>query len=107
MGALAAAEFIVAVGDLSTFASPDHLAAYAGLAPVARDSGKRVANLRRPQRYNRRLRHVFYMSSLSTLRMNGPNRDLLPAQTRRRTQAPAGVDSPRPPPCRRAVGAAA
>ncbi|WP_189194310.1 transposase [Micromonospora fulviviridis] len=49
-------------------ASPDHLAAYAGLAPVARDSGKRVANLRRPQRYNRRLRHVFYMSSLSTLR---------------------------------------
>ncbi|MET8462309.1 transposase [Micromonospora zamorensis] len=74
MGALAAAEFIVAVGDLSTFASPDHLAAYAGLAPVARDSGKRVANLRRPQRYNRRLRHVFYMSSLSTLRMNGPPR---------------------------------
>ena len=66
---------IVAVGDLSTFASPDHLAAYAGLAPVARDSGKRVGNLRRPQRYNRRLRHVFYMSSLSTLRMNGPNRD--------------------------------
>ncbi|MFI7574029.1 IS110 family transposase [Micromonospora sp. NPDC049497] len=75
MGALAAAEFVVAVGDLSTFASPDHLAAYAGLAPVARDSGKRVANLRRPQRYNRRLRHVFYMSSMSTLRMNGPNRD--------------------------------
>ncbi|MET7970876.1 transposase [Micromonospora sp. NPDC005305] len=75
MGALAAAEFIVAVGDLSTFASPDHLAAYAGLAPVARDSGKRVANLRRPQRYNRRLRHVFHMSSLSTLRMNGPSRD--------------------------------
>ena len=65
MGALAAAEFIVAVGDLSTFASPDYLAAYAGLAPVARDSGKRVANLRRPRRYNRRLRHVFYMSSLS------------------------------------------
>ncbi|MFG1661342.1 IS110 family transposase [Micromonospora chersina] len=75
MGALAAAQFIVAVGDLSTFASPDHLAAYAGLAPVARDSGKRAANLRRLQRYNRRLRHVFYMSSLSTLRMNGPNRD--------------------------------
>ncbi|MFC0503551.1 hypothetical protein [Micromonospora costi] len=41
---------------------------------MARDSGKRVANLRRPQRYNRWLRHVFYMSSLSTLRMNRPNR---------------------------------
>ncbi|WP_435870659.1 transposase [Micromonospora musae] len=37
--ALVAAEFIVAVGDLSTFVSPDHLAEYAGLAPVTRDSG--------------------------------------------------------------------
>nr|WP_325050681.1 DUF664 domain-containing protein [Micromonospora musae] len=33
--ALVAAEFIVAVGDLSTFVSPDHLAEYAGLAPVS------------------------------------------------------------------------
>jgi transposase len=33
MGALVAAEFAVAVGDLSTFAGPDQLAAYAGLAP--------------------------------------------------------------------------
>ncbi|MEV4623831.1 transposase [Asanoa sp. NPDC049573] len=69
MGALAAAEFTVAVGDLSTFASPDHLAAYAGLAPAARDSGKRSGNLRRPQRYNRRLRHVFYMAALATLHL--------------------------------------
>ncbi|MFI2652808.1 transposase [Micromonospora fulviviridis] len=42
---------MVAVGDLSTFVSPDHLAACAGLAPVARGFGRRVANLRRPQRY--------------------------------------------------------
>jgi transposase len=75
IGTLAAAEFTVAVGDLSTFASPDHLAAYAGLAPVARDSGRRTGNLRRPRRYHRRLRHVFYMSALTTLRSDGPNRD--------------------------------
>jgi transposase len=74
MGPLVAAEFTVAVGDLSTFPSPDHLAAYAGLAPVPRDSGKRVGNLHRPQRYNRRLRHVFYMSALTTLKSDGPNR---------------------------------
>ena len=74
MGPLVAAEFTVAVGDLSTFPSPDHLAAYAGLAPVPRDSGKRVGNLHRPQRYNRRLRHVFYMSALTTLKTDGPNR---------------------------------
>ena len=74
MGTLAGAEFTVAVGDLSTFASADHLAAYAGLAPVARDSGRRSGNLRRPQRYNRRLRHVFYLSALATLKTDGPNR---------------------------------
>ncbi|WP_407937867.1 transposase [Micromonospora viridifaciens] len=41
MGALAA-EFVVTVGDVPTLASPDHLAAYAGSTPVARDSGKRA-----------------------------------------------------------------
>jgi transposase len=45
MGPLVAAEFTVAVGDLSTFPSADHLAAYAGLAPVPRDSGKRTGNM--------------------------------------------------------------
>ena len=31
------AEFLVAAGDLSAFSSADHLAAYAGLVPAARD----------------------------------------------------------------------
>lgn len=75
MGAIMTAEFTVAVGDLSTFANPDKLAAYAGLAPMPRDSGKRVGNLQRPRRYNRRLRHVFYMSALTTMRLPGPGRD--------------------------------
>jgi transposase len=48
MGSLVAAEFVVAVGDLSTFATPDQLAAYAGLVPVPNDSGRRTGNLRRP-----------------------------------------------------------
>lgn len=75
MGTLVAAEFAVAVGDLSTFAGPDQLASYAGLAPVPRDSGKRTGNLHRPQRYSRRLRHAFYMAALTTIRFDGPNRD--------------------------------
>jgi transposase len=41
MGRLMAAEFTVAVGDLSIIPSADHVTAYAGLAPVPRDSGKR------------------------------------------------------------------
>jgi hypothetical protein len=38
--------FLVCVGDVSAFESADRLAAYAGLVPAARDSGKRVGNRR-------------------------------------------------------------
>lgn len=75
MGPLVAAEFAVAVGDLSTFAGPNQLAAYAGLAPVARDSGKRSGNLHRPQRYHRPLRRAMFMAALTTIRFDGPNRE--------------------------------
>ncbi len=48
MGPILGAEFLVAVGDVvSAFGSADRLAAYAGLVPAARDSGKRVSNHRR------------------------------------------------------------
>ncbi len=46
MGPILGAEFLVAVGDIRAFESADRLAAYAGLVPVARDSGKRVGNHR-------------------------------------------------------------
>jgi hypothetical protein len=35
---------------------------------VPRDSGKISGNLRRPQRYNRRLQRVFYISALFSIR---------------------------------------
>lgn len=50
------------------------LASYAGLAPVPKDSGRITGNLRRPKRYNRRLRRVFYLAALSSLRADGPSR---------------------------------
>lgn len=68
------AEFLAAIGDLSWFASADHLAAYAGLAPVPNDSGKRTGRLHRPQRYNRALRRVFYMSALTSIRCDPTSR---------------------------------
>jgi transposase len=40
------AEFLVAVGEMRAFESAERLAAYAGLVPAARDSGKRVGNRR-------------------------------------------------------------
>lgn len=36
------AEFLAVVGDPALLESPDQLAAWAGLAPVAKDSGKRT-----------------------------------------------------------------
>jgi transposase len=69
------AEFLVATGgNLTTFATPGRLASYAGLVPVPRDSGRITGNLRRPKRYNRRLRRVFYMAALSSIRADGPSR---------------------------------
>lgn len=47
MGLVLGAEFVVSVGDIrASFESADRLAAYAGLVPAARDSGKRVGKHR-------------------------------------------------------------
>jgi transposase len=69
------AEFLVVTrGDLASFATAGRLASYAGLVPVPKDSGRVTGNLRRPKRYNRRLRRVFYLAALSSLRADGPSR---------------------------------
>jgi transposase len=69
------AEFLVITGgDLASFATAGRLASYAGLVPVPKDSGRITGNLRRPKRYNRRLRRVFYLAALSSLRADGPSR---------------------------------
>lgn len=63
-------------GDLATaFGTPDRLAAYAGLAPVPRDSGRVRGNLHRPQRYHRGLRRVFYLAAqTASNRPDSPSR---------------------------------
>jgi transposase len=74
LGPVLGAQFLAAVGDIGNFRDADHLAAFAGLAPVPRDSGQRVGNLKRPKHYSRTLRQVFYMSALTSLKFDGPNR---------------------------------
>ena len=68
MGSILGAEFLVAVGDIGTFESADRLAAYAGLVPAARDSGKRVGNDKRMRGGNKILKRVFYQSAFASLR---------------------------------------
>lgn len=75
MGPILGAEFLAVVGDLSGYADAGRLASHAGLVPVPRDSGRRTGNNRRPQRYSRRLRWLFYMSAQSAMIHPGPSRD--------------------------------
>jgi transposase len=68
MGPRLGAEFLVAVGNLAAFPNPDKLAAYAGLAPVSRDSGKAQGRLRRARGGNRSLKRVFYQAAFASLK---------------------------------------
>lgn len=75
LGPILGAEFVVATsGDLAAFTTSGRLASYAGLVPVPQDSGRVTGNLRRPKRYNRKLRRVFYMAALSSIKSSGPSR---------------------------------
>jgi transposase len=75
MGFRLGAEFLAAVGDPALIGSADQLAAWAGLAPVSRDSGKRTGRLHTPKRYSRRLRRVMYMPALTAIRCDPASRD--------------------------------
>lgn len=91
IGVLLGAEFLAATGgDMTAFASADHLAGFAGLAPAPHDSGKRSGNLHRPKRYHRRLQRVFYMSAMISIRCNPDSRiyyDRKRAEGKRHNQA--------------------
>jgi transposase len=90
MGPILGAEFLVAVGDISAFSSADRLAAYAGLVPAARDSGKRVGNNKRMRGGNKVLKRVFYQSAFSSLRSAPESRAFYErkrAEGKRHTQA--------------------
>lgn len=76
MGPILGAQFLAATGGrpLDAFASSSRLASYAGLVPVPKDSGRVNGNYRRPKRFNRVLRQVFYMMALSSIRPEGPSK---------------------------------
>jgi transposase len=74
MGPILGSEFLVSAGNLCAFESADQLAAYAGLVPVAHDSGKRTGNNRRMRGGNKVLKRVFYQSSFASLRSSPESR---------------------------------
>lgn len=68
------AELLAAIGQLELIGSADRLAAYAGLSPVANDSGKRTGRLRTPVRYHRALRRAMYLAALTAIRCSPHDR---------------------------------
>jgi transposase len=90
MGTVLGSEFLVCVGDLSAFESADKLAAYAGLAPAAHDSGKRTGNDHRMRGGNKVLKRAFYQSAFASLRSSPESRayyDRKRREGKRHTQA--------------------
>jgi transposase len=90
IGPILGAEFLVAVGDICAFESADQLAAYAGLVPASRDSGKRVGNNKRMRGGNKTLKRVFYQSAFASLRSAPESRvfyDRKRTEGKRHTQA--------------------
>jgi transposase len=91
IGDVLGAEFLAVVGgSLTGFASADHLAGYAGLAPAPHDSGYRTGNLHRPQRYNRQLQRIFYTSAMISIQHSPASKayyNRKRAQGKRHTQA--------------------
>jgi transposase len=91
IGTLLGAEFLAATGgDMTFFATPDRLAAFAGLAPAPRDSGRIRGNLHRPKRYHRGLNRVFYYSAMISIRTCPDSRrfyDRKRAEGKKHTQA--------------------
>jgi transposase len=68
VGSRTAVELLRTVGDGSTFASAGHIAAYAGLAPTTRQSGRTIKGEHQARRGNRALRGALYISAFASLK---------------------------------------
>jgi transposase len=68
VGARTAVALLLTLGDGSTFASAGHLAAYAGLAPVTRQSGRSIRGESQPRRGNRALKSALHLSAFASLK---------------------------------------
>ncbi|WP_037600031.1 IS110 family RNA-guided transposase [Streptacidiphilus rugosus] len=91
VGSTLGAEFLAAIGgSLAAFPTADRLAAFAGVTPAPKDSGKVSGNLHRPQRYHRGLQRVFYTSALISIQRDPNSRtyyDRKRAEGKRHVQA--------------------
>jgi transposase len=67
IGARTGARILTEIGDVTRFPTPGHLAAYAGLAPVTKQSGRSINGEHRSRRGNHRLKNALWLSSFCSL----------------------------------------
>jgi transposase len=67
IGVRTGARILLEVGDGTAFASPGHLAAYAGLAPVTRRSGSSIRGEHPPKDGNKQLKRAFFLAAFASL----------------------------------------
>jgi transposase len=68
IGPRTGARILAEIGDGSSFANGGKLAAYAGLAPVSRQSGTSLAGETRSRRGNHRLKNAMFLAAFASLR---------------------------------------
>ena len=67
IGVRTGARILLEVGDGSAFATPGHLAAYAGLAPITRRSGSSIRGEHPPKGGNKQLKRAFFLAAFAAL----------------------------------------
>lgn len=67
IGVRTGARILLEVGDGSSFPSPGHLAAYAGLAPVTRRSGTSIRGEHPSRRGNKQLKRAMFLAAFAAL----------------------------------------
>jgi transposase len=67
IGARTGARILTEIGDVNRFPTSGHLAAYAGLAPVTRQSGRSLNGETRSRRGNHRLKNAMWLSAFCSL----------------------------------------
>jgi transposase len=67
VGVRTAARILLEVGDVASFPTSGHLAAYAGLAPVTRRSGTSIRGEHPPKGGNKQLKRAFFLSAFAAL----------------------------------------
>ena len=67
IGGRTGARILTEIGDINRFPTGGHLAAYAGLAPVTRQSGSSINGEHKSRRGNHRLKNAMWLSAFCSL----------------------------------------